>query len=215
MKEIKIKKFTFNDFQENTYVLSHNNGDTLIFDPGCNTTKEEEALFSYIEKNNLKISHIINTHCHIDHILGNAACVSKFQKPLWIPKAELALLEAGTVIADRYGIPYDPSPAPDHLMTIQSELKLGSYTIEIRSVPGHSPDSLAFYIAEEKMAIVGDVLFLNSIGRTDLPGGNHQQLLKSIKEKLYSLPEDTVVYPGHGPETQIGYEKRSNPFVQA
>ncbi|WP_236975880.1 MBL fold metallo-hydrolase [Membranihabitans maritimus] len=214
MNEINIKKFTFNDFQENTYVLNDTEGNAIIVDPGCSNSAEDKTLFDYVKKESLQIHLLFNTHCHIDHVLGNYSIVKNFSVPFLAPKGEEATLESCKVIANMYGMYYNESPKPDKWLTDQDSIKLGNHTFKLISCPGHSPASLVLYIPEESIAIGGDVLFRDSIGRTDLPGGNHQALLNNIKNKIYTLPEDTIVYPGHGPETTIGYEKKNNPFVR-
>lgn len=214
MEEITIKKFTFNDFQENTYVLSHSNGQAIIVDPGCHSKNELKMLFKYIADHKLDIQLIINTHCHIDHVLGNADVVAKYQCPLWAPIGEKEVLHSMPAVANLYGMSYTTSPEPDYWYSDSDLINLGPQSLKVINVPGHSPDSMVLYWATGQWAIAGDVLFRDSIGRTDLPGGNHQALLTNIKEKMYTLPEETVIYPGHGPTTTIGYEKNNNPFVR-
>lgn len=214
MSNIRIKKFTFNPFQENTYIVYNELKQAIIFDPGCSTRDEERILHDFIDQEGLQPQILINTHCHIDHILGNRAVLEKYQIPFWAPDGEQMILESGTVTAQMYHIPYHPSPTPDQWIDTDHSMTISGEEWKIISAPGHSPASLVFYQPTSKFAIAGDVLFRESIGRTDLPGGNHQQLLTNIREKLYTLPEDTVIYPGHGPETTIGYEKKHNPFVR-
>lgn len=214
MSNIRIKKFTFNDFQENTYIVYNENKHAFIFDPGCSSSSEEEKLFRFIEQNELQPVALINTHCHIDHILGNYAVKERYDIPFWAPDGEQVILQAAPLMAQMYQIPYNPSPAPDLWIDTSHLLSLDGEDWKILLVPGHSPASLVFYLAAAKILIAGDVLFRDSIGRTDLPGGNHEELLTNIREKLYTLPDETVVYPGHGPETTIGYEKRNNPFIR-
>lgn len=214
MNEISIKRFTFNAFQENTYIVYAKNKHAFIFDPGCSNTSEEKALFEFIEKEGLHPQALINTHCHIDHILGNQSVVTKYDIPLWAPDGEQAVLQAADMMASAYGIPYQTSPLPDKWIGIHHEMSLDGEKWTLLYVPGHSPASLVFVIPSSGQAIAGDVLFRDSIGRTDLPGGNHSSLLQNIKEKMYTLPDETIIHPGHGPETTIGYEKRNNPFVQ-
>lgn len=213
MSNIRIKKFTFNPFQENTYIVYNELKQAIIFDPGCSTPNEERILNDFIEQEGLQPQILISTHCHIDHILGNHAVLEKYDIPYWAPDGEQMILESSTITAQMYQIPYQPSPLPDQWISTNQHLSLNGEEWTILSAPGHSPASLVFYQPSTGFAIAGDVLFRESIGRTDLPGGNHQQLLTNIREKLYVLPEDTVIYPGHGPETTIGYEKDHNPFV--
>ena len=213
MSNIRIKKFTFNPFQENTYVVYDQANRALIFDPGCSSIEEERTLFEFLDRHQLTPVALINTHCHIDHILGNHAVLEKYNIPFWAPDGEQMILESGTITAQMYHIPYQPSPNPDQWIGTNHNVTISGEEWKIISAPGHSPASLVFYQPSSEFAIAGDVLFRESIGRTDLPGGNHQQLLTNIREKLFILPEETVIYPGHGPETTIGYEKKHNPFV--
>ncbi|MBY5957917.1 MBL fold metallo-hydrolase [Membranicola marinus] len=214
MSNIRIKKFTFNPFQENTYLLYNEKKDAYIFDPGCSTAEEENILFRFIEQNELQPVALINTHCHIDHVLGNKAVTDRYDVPFWAPDGEQAMLQAASVMADMYQIPYSPSPVPDLWIDTNHSIRLDGEAWELILAPGHSPASMVFYVPSAGIAIAGDVLFRDSIGRTDLPGGNHEELLTNIREKLYVLPDETIVYPGHGEETTIGYEKKNNPFVQ-
>jgi len=210
---MKIQPFTFNPFQENTYVLS-NEGQCFIVDPGCSNRTEEQELVSYIESNNLKVKAILNTHCHIDHILGNAFCCNTFDAPLWMDSRDLPNLRSGKVLSDMYGIPYQVSPEPDLLLDDQKTIKLNEHELELRFVPGHAPGHIVFINHSLKWVIAGDTLFQLSIGRTDLPGGNHDQLLDSIRRELFSLDDDYEVHCGHGVSTNIGFEKKHNPFLK-
>jgi hydroxyacylglutathione hydrolase len=209
----QLQLFTFNPFLENTYVLS--SGRTAwIIDPGCSNGNERKMLESYLKKNELTPQYIINTHCHIDHVLGNAWAVEKYKAPLYIPAGEEIVLASLSRIGQMYGMSVEESPAPDHLILDGEQLFLEGERWEFISAPGHSPASICLYQAETNTLIAGDVLFLESIGRTDLPGGNHQTLLKSIRERLFPLPDATRVFPGHGPDTTIGHEKVHNPFLR-
>ncbi len=210
---IKIKSFAFNAFSENTYVVYDDSRCALLIDPGCNDGNEKKMLSDFIKKESLIVSHIINTHCHIDHVLGNKYCKDLYQVPLWIPEGEEALLAKMPQVASLYAVYAEASPPPDHLMTEGEELICGLTKWLFISTPGHSPASICLYAVLEHTIIGGDVLFYESIGRTDLPGGNHQQLLQNIRQKLFTLPDETIVYPGHGPTTTIGHEKKHNPFL--
>src|SRR5690625_1455255 len=174
MDEIRIKKFTFNNFQENTYVVFNKKGDAYIFDPGNSTPAEDQFLFNYIENNNLTPIALINTHCHIDHILGNKAVLEKYDIPFWAPNGEQMVLESGKVSASMYGIPYQTSPQPNKWIETDHTMGLDGEEWILLSSPGHSPASMVFYLPSAGFAIAGDVLFRESIGRTDLPGGNHR-----------------------------------------
>ncbi|MEP7266291.1 MAG: MBL fold metallo-hydrolase [Saprospiraceae bacterium] len=208
----QIKIFTFNAFQENTYVLSHES-QAWIIDPGCSDGNERKMLDSYLKKEGLQPQLIINTHCHIDHVLGNKWCKEKYDIPLWIPDGEQIVLESLKAVSAMYGVSAEPSPEPDHFMKEEEIMNLGGIEWQLISAPGHSPGSICFYQMNEKILIAGDVLFFESIGRTDLPGGKHQLLLDNIHQKILTLPDDVMVYPGHGPHTTIGHEKYHNPFL--
>jgi len=211
---INIKKFTFNNFAENTYVISDRTKSCIIIDTGCYSKVECDALEDYIKSEGLQVEKLVNTHCHIDHVLGNAFAKRAFSAPLHIPSGEQEVLEAVKAYAQPYGFAHYQAAYPDELIENSGTLSFGETELEILYVPGHSPGHLAFYHAASNNCIGGDVLFRGSIGRTDLPGGNHGQLLQNIREKMYALPDETVVYCGHGPETNIGFEKQHNPFVQ-
>lgn len=213
---IKIHSFTCNPFQENTYILTNQFHEAIIIDPGMYGENENHFIFSFIEKNELKPVKILNTHAHIDHILGVDAVKTKYNIPFLLHEKEKEVLKSGPNSAMLYGLKFKISPQVDKYLdeTVKS-INFGADEIQLLFTPGHSPGSLSFYIPSIKSLIAGDTLFNSSIGRTDLPGGDHETLLQSIREKLYSLPEDTMVFPGHGPVTQIGYEKTQNPFVKA
>lgn len=210
---IQVKVFTFNAFSENTYVIYDESKAAFIIDPGCNDGNERKMLETFIKKETLSPIAIVNTHCHIDHVLGNAWCTEAFEVPLWIPKGEETMLARLPDVAAMYGVPATPSPAPDRLLSEDEMLTMGDSSWRLISAPGHSPASICLYHAAERILIAGDVLFYESIGRTDLPGGNHQLLLQNIRQKLFILPEETTVYSGHGPATTIGHEKVHNPFL--
>jgi hydroxyacylglutathione hydrolase len=210
---LQLKNFTFNPFLENTYILFDETKKAIIIDPGCYEKKEKDLLVSFILKENLEIKYLINTHCHIDHVLGNSFVKREYKVPLLIHPKEVPILKAITVYASNYGFQgYEESEA-DQFIDESDTIKFGNTELEILLVPGHSPGHLVFYNEETSICIGGDTLFQNSIGRTDLPGGDHVTLLEAIKTKLFSLPDKVEVYPGHGPSTTIGHEKIHNPFV--
>jgi glyoxylase-like metal-dependent hydrolase (beta-lactamase superfamily II) len=211
---LSIHSFTFNPFQENTYLISAENGDCIIIDPGCFDRQERRELQDYISEHKLKPVRLINTHCHIDHVLGNKFVSETYKLQLEIHKGELPVLESQVHIASMYGVPYEKSPAPGSFLEEGDIVELGGHQMKVLFTPGHSPASICLYCEEEAFVIAGDVLFHESIGRTDLPGGDHQTLLKSIRTQLFVLPNETVVYPGHMQSTKIGYEKMFNPFLQ-
>ncbi len=208
-----IAIFTFNAFSENTYVLYDDTKECVIFDPGCNSEEERTTLSGFISSNSLTPVKLVNTHCHIDHILGNKFVSEKYNLPLISHEGEKIVLAMGLQVSSMYQIPYDPSPEITETLKEGDELRFGNTTMNVLFTPGHSPASISFYCAEAKIIIAGDVLFKDSIGRTDLPGGDFDTLARSIREKLYTLPDETIVYCGHGPATNIGDEKKGNPFV--
>ncbi len=211
---INIKTFTFNAFEENTYVLSDDTDECIIIDPGCYEKSEQEELKSYIEDAGLRVVLLVNTHCHIDHVLGNAFVKRHYQVDLALHPQDEATLAAVEVYASNYGFPnYEPSTA-NIMIDEGGQIKFGNSSLDILFVPGHAPGHIALYHEPQNFCINGDVLFRESIGRTDLPGGDHATLIDSIRSKMFTLPAETVVYCGHGPETTIGHEIRFNPFAR-
>ena len=210
---IHLHRFTFNPFQENTYVVWDDTLDCVIVDPGCSNATEQMELCTFIAGHDLKPVKLINTHCHIDHILGNAFCVQKFNIPFYMHKLDLPVLDSGTSTSMMYQIPYEVSPRPTDYLKEGNPLTFGDSEMDIVFTPGHSPGSITFIAQKEKFIIAGDVLFRHSVGRVDLPGGDKDVLMKSIEEELLTLDDDFLVYSGHGPETTIGHEKQYNPFL--
>lgn len=208
-----VQSFSFNPFQENTYIIYNESRECIIVDPGMYNSAEEQELSEFISVNQLKPLYLFNTHCHIDHILGNLYCIEKYKLKYYCHRNELDVLNAGTATAIMYGLRYTESPKPDVWIKENEELKLGKDTLKALYTPGHSPGGISFYSEEGDFVIVGDALFYQSIGRTDLPGGHHQTLINAIKNELLTLPEGTKVYSGHGPATTIGNEKKFNPFL--
>ena len=210
---ISVQSFTANPYQENGYVLFDESKDCVIIDPGAYTSQEQNGLSRFIESQKLTPVKLLNTHCHIDHVLGNAFVHSLYGLLPEFHKLELELLHAIPGYAPQMGIRYELSPLPKTFLSESGKIAFGQSELELIFAPGHSPGHLCFHSSVDNFLIGGDVLFYQSIGRTDLPGGNHQQLLDNIKHKLFNLPNDCVVYPGHGPSTQIGFEKAHNPFL--
>lgn len=211
---MKIVQFTFNSFQENTYLVYDSQNIGIIIDPGCSNPQEMSMLDDFVENHRLDINAIVNTHCHIDHVLGIDHVSNKYGVDLYIHDYEQPVLDACPRVADMYGMTYQKHECPVHYIEAGSTLHFGELEFKALFCPGHSPGSLAFYFEEEKIVIAGDVLFDGSIGRTDLPGGDYDTLIRSIQSELFTLPDDVQVYPGHGGSTSIGKEKRSNPFFQ-
>ncbi|MCC7331124.1 MAG: MBL fold metallo-hydrolase [Flavobacteriales bacterium] len=210
---ITIHTFVYNGFQENTFVLVDETNEAVIIDPGCYSSEEQHELFNFIIKNNYKPVHLLNTHCHIDHILGNNFISKKFNIGLSIHKLDLPTLESTTEYGHLYGFSVDKSPTPSSFLEDKQIIQFGNSELEVVFTPGHSPGHVVFINHKQKFIINGDVLFRGSIGRTDLPGGNHNTLIESIKNKLFCLPDDYEVHTGHGPTTTIGNEKKYNPFL--
>lgn len=212
---MEIHFFTFNAFAENTYVLYDKTKECVIIDPGCNTAAERQQLDGFILREGLKPVVLVNTHCHIDHVLGNDHISEKYGLPLVAHKGEIPVLEACEMVSKMYGILYTPSPEISSYLDAGDELTFGDTSLQVLYTPGHSPASISFYHSPSGTLIAGDVLFQRSIGRTDLPGGDFDTLISSIRNKFFTLPDETVVYPGHGPSTTIGEEKKYNPFMGA
>lgn len=209
-----VKFFVFNPFQENTYVISDDTKECVIIDPGCYEEHEKKTLTDYVTANNLTVQMLLNTHCHIDHVLGNSFVQETYKTKLYIHPTEEYVLQAQKIFAPNYGFHRYHEAQPDAYLTPGETVAFGEQEFSILFVPGHAPGHVAFYNKKEKIVIGGDVLFEGSIGRTDLPGGDFKTLIASIHQQLFTLPDDVVVYPGHGGETTIGVEKRTNPFCR-
>lgn len=209
---MEIKQFEFNPFQENTYVLFDDTLACVIVDPGCYDETERTELTDFIEANHLVVKALWNTHCHIDHVLGNAFVKRKYNTRLAIHPLDEPVLKAVKVYASNYGFHQYEESQPDDYFQEGQELTFGNQVLTVLFLPGHAPGHVGFYNAQHKSVVAGDVLFYNSIGRTDLPGGNHTTLIESIHQKLFTLPDDVTIFPGHGPNTTVGFEKRTNPF---
>ena len=210
---IHVASFTFNPFQENTYILYDETKECIIIDPGCYTVNEQKQLAAFIDKEALQPVKLINTHCHLDHICGNAFVANKYGLSLEAHEGEKVVLDASVSHGKMYGFEFEPSPAISKYLKEGETVSFGNSNLDILLTPGHSPASISFYSKADDFVIAGDVLFFMGIGRTDLPGGNHATLLQSIREQLFVLPEETVVYNGHGQATKIGFEKANNPFL--
>ncbi|KAA2244640.1 MBL fold metallo-hydrolase [Chitinophaga agrisoli] len=211
---MEIQYFAFNPFQENTYLLINEKKDCIIIDPGCYFQEERTELLQYIEKEGLNVTRLLNTHCHLDHIFGNRLVAKTYNVGLEIHRLEQVVLDRSPQAGAMYNVPFEPSPEPVRYMEEGEKILFGEEELVVLFTPGHSPGSVSFYCAAQQFVIAGDVLFYQSIGRTDLPGGNHQTLLNSIRQQLFTLPDDVKVYSGHGQPTTIGFEKQHNPFLQ-
>ena len=210
---INIKQFTFNAYQENTYVLFDETGECVIIDPGMYDGAEQNELVQFIVAAELKPVLLLNTHCHIDHVFGNKFVFDQWGLKPQFHQGELVVLQSIPGYAPQMGMSYELSPEPEVYLPESGEVHFGNSSLKLIFAPGHSPAHLCFYAEADNFMIGGDVLFHSSIGRTDLPGGNHQQLINSIKENLFILPPETKVFPGHGKSTTIGFEQKHNPFL--
>ena len=214
MLTMKIKIFPFNQFLENTIVLSDSTSECIIIDPGCYNNEEKQILENYIITNNLKPVKLINTHCHIDHILGNNFVSSNWDIDLEINKNDLNLLNESNQIAKIYGfVDYENSPNPKKFLNEGDMVNFGNSELKVIFTPGHAPGHISLYSAKENFIISGDVIFKNSIGRTDLPGGDFNTLIETINNKILSLADNVIIYCGHGPITTVGDERKNNPFL--
>lgn len=212
---MKINIFVFSPFQENTYVIwDEASKESMIIDPGCSNNSEEEELKNFIISTELTVKYLINTHCHIDHVFGNQFVKETFSPKFIAPKEDMPLLEKAVEQGKQFGLPVRPSPMPDEYLDEQNSLTLGNIEGKLLFTPGHTPGEYCIYFPSENLCITGDVLFKGSIGRTDLWKGDFNILLNSIKTKLLTLPDETVIYPGHGGSSTIGNEKVSNSFLQ-
>lgn len=209
-----IKSFCFNFFQENTYIIWNNlTKNCWIIDPGCMNEQEQQKVFDFIASQQLNPIRLLNTHCHLDHIYGNKAIAEKYGLNLGIHREDVKILDAAGLSARMFGVPVPEKIEPSYFLEDNELIDLDGVIFKILFTPGHSPGSICFYNETDKYCIVGDVLFSRSIGRTDLPYGNYDTLIDSIKSKLYTLEEQTEIYNGHGVPTSIAQEKRHNPFV--
>ncbi|MEN0049382.1 MAG: MBL fold metallo-hydrolase [Bacteroidota bacterium] len=210
----QVAAFTFNPFQENTYLIYDNSKECIIIDPGCYQVEEKATIIDFIQKNELKPVRLINTHCHIDHVFGNRFISDAYDLDLEIHEGELVVLNTVTQVAKMYGIPYpEPSPLPKRYIQAGEIIGFGNTQLQTLFTPGHSPASISFYCEAAKFVVSGDVLFKSSIGRTDLPGGDFNTLINSIKTQLFPIGDEVKVYSGHGEPTTIGIERKTNPFL--
>lgn len=210
---LKIKAFTFSPIQENTYLLYNQFNQCAIIDPGCYFDAEKEQMAGFIQQNGLKAEMLLNTHCHLDHVFGNKFVAETYGLTLHLHEKEKAVLDFAPASGLMWNMPFDNYTGSFIYLKEGDVIKLGDDELQVIEAPGHSPGHVCFYCKAQNFLIGGDVLFQRSIGRTDLPGGNHETLLNSIRQKLFVLPNDTVVYSGHGPTTTIGEEKVGNPYL--
>jgi glyoxylase-like metal-dependent hydrolase (beta-lactamase superfamily II) len=210
---LHIKKFTFNPFSENTWVV-HNGAEALVIDPGCWNTGEEQELEDYLADNALTPVGLVLTHGHIDHVFGCAWMHKRYGLLPQMHEADLPILRSAPTMGQMFGVDCPASPDPGKYLAEGDVVSLGDDRMEVLFVPGHAPGHIALWCPAQRFVISGDVLFQQSIGRTDLPGGDTEILLRSIREKLFPLGDDVKVHCGHGPDTTIGAERRGNPFLR-
>jgi hydroxyacylglutathione hydrolase len=210
---LHVKSFIFSPVQENTYILYNEQKHCCIIDPGCYFKEEEETLRGFIDENGLQPVLLLNTHCHLDHVFGNKFVHGTWGLTLHIHAKEKPVLDFAPVAGEKWQLPFENYSGPLAWLQEGETLALDEDLLEILFAPGHSPGSVCFYCREQDFVIGGDVLFNGSIGRTDLPGGNLQTLVNSIQTQLFTLPDTTKIFSGHGPVTTVGYEKMNNPFV--
>jgi glyoxylase-like metal-dependent hydrolase (beta-lactamase superfamily II) len=209
---LQVKSFVFNPFQENTYVLFDETNEAVIIDAGCYSISEFNLLRDFIASKKLDVKHYLNTHCHIDHILGNIFVCKEYNLNTKYSEEEVPVFNSGNNVAKLYGLNYMEGPMCTDFIREGDTINFGNTLLDLIHLPGHSPGSIGFYAQSNKVIICGDVLFQGSIGRTDLPLGNHEDLLLSIQTKLFTLPHEVKVYSGHGNATSIGEEIKYNPF---
>lgn len=209
---LAIRSFTFSPVQENTYILYNDENQCCIIDPGCYFPEEREELKTGIEKTGLNPVLLLNTHCHLDHVFGNKFVAETWNLQLHLHPLEKPLLDFAPQSGRMWQLPFDNYEGPLVYLKENETIQIGNETLKMLFVPGHSPGSLAFYYEKGGFVVSGDALFQGSIGRTDLPGGDFDTLINSIRTQLFTLPDETIVYSGHGAPTTIGDEKRSNPF---
>ncbi len=209
---LTVKSFVFSPIQENTYVLYNNKDACAIIDPGCYFGNERRTLQEFIEEQKLIPKILLNTHCHLDHVFGNKFVHDEYNLSLHLHEKEKPVLEYAPEAGLRWNMPFENYRGELIFLKEGDTVKLGDDELFVLFTPGHSPGSICFYCSAQQFIISGDVLFRLGIGRTDLPGGDFDTLITSIRERLFRLPDNTTIYPGHGDPTTIGFEKKHNPF---
>ena len=211
---VKVESIVFNPYQENTYIVSDETREAIIIDPGCADLGEQERLRSFVRERELNVVGMVLTHGHFDHLCGSKfVCDTYHLKPV-CHSAEVPLVRQAATQGSLFGFDVAPPPEPIHMVAEDDSISFGSNHLKVIHTPGHSPGSISLYSKENHFVIVGDVLFQGSIGRTDLPGGDYEVLMASIHQKLLPLGNEVIVYPGHGPSTDLGHERRFNPFIE-
>jgi glyoxylase-like metal-dependent hydrolase (beta-lactamase superfamily II) len=214
LRMIKIEQFVFNTFMVNSYILYDETGDAILIDAACYEPGEKQELVVFLDQQKLRLVRNLNTHCHVDHVLGNDFIATTFGvHPEYHEKSALFFFTLKEM-ASSFGYTVTAIPEPARFLSNGEFVRWGNSSLKVIYAPGHAEGSVCFYNEEQRFVITGDVLFKDTIGRTDLPTGDYNKLMQSIKTGLFTLPEETVVYPGHGPETTIGYEMANNPFIR-
>ncbi|MHB8931150.1 MAG: MBL fold metallo-hydrolase [Melioribacteraceae bacterium] len=213
---LQLQRFVFSPFFENTYIIwDDRTKEGAIIDPGCYDLKERKVVDDFIHLNSIKLIYLINTHCHIDHIFGNAHIKLKYNPTYLAPEKDVFMLELMIDTAKNYGVEFTPSPMPDKFISEDMNILLGDSKGKFIFTPGHTPGEFCFYFENEKICFTGDVLFKENIGRTDLWGGDYDTLIESINNKLFTLPDEVIIYPGHDSDSTIRYEKMFNHFLKS
>jgi len=211
---ITIQDFCFSAFQENTYVLYNEFKEAIIIDPGCYTRIEEKILTDFIRKENLKPTLLLNTHCHLDHVFGNNYVSETYGLTAHIHPNEQIVLDRLPEAAAKWGAPTDAYKGPIQYIQEGELISFGKDSFKVLLTPGHSPGSVCFYNSQQDFLMGGDLIFKDGVGRTDLPGANPNDLIKSIREQIFPLPDSLTIYSGHGPVTTWGREKEHNPYIK-
>lgn len=210
---LKIHSFCFNPFQENTYILYNEQKESIIIDPGMYTSVEFDQFYQFIEDNSLQPKLLLNTHCHLDHVFGNNAICDRYQLTAHFHPNEQMIIDRLPDVGAKWGIPTEAFTGPVKYLQDKDIIELGEDKFQALLTPGHSPGSLCFYNAAQSILIGGDIIFMDGVGRTDLPASNPLDLIKSIHETILPLPEQTTIYSGHGPATSLRREKLHNPYL--
>ncbi|MGD9976960.1 MAG: MBL fold metallo-hydrolase [Bacteroidales bacterium] len=211
---MKIKKFTVNPFQENTYLVYDETGEAIVVDAGCYTTTEAAEIKRFIDENKLTVRYLVNTHCHVDHILGINVLKDIYGVEYIVHREELPLLQMAKAHAATFGFAIDSVPRAERTVEDADSITFGKTTLRVIHTPGHTPGGICLYSANDKILLTGDTLFNGSIGRTDLAGGSYSTIIESITAKLLSLPDEVMIFPGHGDYSTIGEERVGNPFLR-
>lgn len=209
---IKVFREVFSPIEVNCYIITGDGEKCIVIDCGCYDADEEKRLADLLEEKGLTPVMLIDTHCHLDHVFGNGFMLRRYGLRPWFHKGDSDNYRNAPAHAMMYGLTMESQPEPEGYLTDGEIVKAAGVSLRVIAVPGHSPGGIALYSRDGGILFTGDALFAGSIGRSDLPGGNHKELLKSIREKLFVLPADTVVYPGHGPLTTVRLEIEQNPY---